>query len=163
MPLISAAPDLVALALAAGALLAAALADLNSFQIPNRYTLAIVIAFLFFALGGGWPAALLGVAAGAIAFAVGTILFAKGWLGGGDVKLLAAVALWVTPPLLAPFALVTSLAGAILSIAMLTPLRRCLPAPPADLAHDTGLRQPIPYGVAIAAGGLFVLLKRVTG
>jgi prepilin peptidase CpaA len=163
MPLISATPDLFALALAAGALVAAALADLNSYQIPNRYALAIALAFLFFALGGGWHAALLGLAAGAVAFTLGAILFAKGWLGGGDVKLLAAVALWVAPPLLAPFALVTSLVGAMLSMAMLTPLRRCLPAPPADLAHETGLRQPIPYGVAIAAGGLFVLLKRLTG
>src|SRR5260370_2268815 len=163
MDLIPATPQLVALALAAGALVAGAIAVLRRYQIPDRYALAITLAFLLFAVGGDWPAALLGVAAGVVTFALGTILFAKGWLGGGDVKLLAAVALWIAPPLLAPFALVTSLAGAILSIAMLTPLRRCLPAPPADLAHDTGLRQPIPYGVAIAAGRLFVLLKRVTG
>jgi prepilin peptidase CpaA len=163
MPLISNAPDLLAVALAASALVAAARADLTSYQIPNRYALAIALAFFFIAVDGGWHAAFLGLAAGAVTFGLGTVLFAKGWLGGGDVKLISAVALWVAPPLLAPFALITSLAGAILSIAMLTPLRRCLPAPPADLAPETGLRQPIPYGVAIAAGGLFVLLKRVTG
>jgi prepilin peptidase CpaA len=159
---ISATPHLLALALAAGALVAAAIADLKCYQIPNRYALAIALAFPVFALGGGWLAALLGLAAGTAAFALGTLLFAKGWLGGGDVKLLAAVALWLAPPLLAPFALVTSLAGAILSMAMLTPLRRCLPAPPVNLSHETGLRQPVPYGVAIAAGGLYVLLQRVT-
>jgi prepilin peptidase CpaA len=162
MALIPATIQLVALVLAAGALVAAAIADLRRYQIPNRYALAITLAFLLFALGGGWPAALLGLAAGAITFALGTILFAKGWLGGGDVKLLAAVALWLAPPLLAPFALVTSLAGAVLSVAMLTPLRRCLPAPPVKLARETGLRQPIPYAIAIAAGGLYVLLQRVT-
>ncbi len=162
MALIPATIQLVALVLAAGALVAAAIADLRRYQIPNRYALAITLAFLLFALGGGWPAALLGLAAGVVTFALGTILFAKGWLGGGDVKLLAAVALWLAPPLLAPFALVTSLAGAVLSVAMLTPLRRCLPAPPVNLAHETGLRQPIPYAIAIAAGGLYVLLQRVT-
>ena len=162
MDLIPVTPQLVALALAAGALVAAAIADLRRYQIPNRYALAITLAFLLFALGGGWPAALLGLAAGVVTFALGTILFAKGWLGGGDVKLLAAVALWLAPPLLAPFALVTSLAGAVLSVAMLTPLRRCLPAPPVNLSHETGLRQPIPYAIAIAAGGLYVLLQRVT-
>jgi prepilin peptidase CpaA len=158
---LSYAPHLFASALAAVALGAAALADVKSYQIPDRYALTIAIAFILFALGGGWQAALFGLAAGAFAFALGALLFARGWLGGGDVKLLAAAALWVAPPLLAPFALVTSLAGAILSAAMLTPLRRYLPAPPADLAHETGLRQPIPYAIAIAAGGLFVLLKRV--
>jgi hypothetical protein len=53
----------------------------------------------------------------------------------------------------------------LLAIALLTPLRRQLPAPPAALAAGTpgALRQPMPFGVAIAVGGLFVLCTRVTG
>jgi prepilin peptidase CpaA len=163
MPPLLATLQLFALALAAGALAAAAVADLRFYLIPNRHAVAVALAFALFALGAGLHEALSGLAIGAAVFALGAILFAKSWLGGGDVKLLAAVALWTPPPLLAGFALATSLAGAGLSIAMLTPLRRCLPPPPAVLAHERGLRQPVPFALAIAAGGLFVLLKRLTG
>lgn len=163
MTLLLAAPQLLALALAAGALVAAAIADLRFYQIPDRHAVAIALAFPLFALGAGLHEALSGLAIGAVAFALGIVLFARSWLGGGDVKLLAAVALWTPPSLLTAFALATSLAGAGLSIAMLTPLRRYAPPPPAALTQKGALRQPIPFAIAIAAGGLFVLLKRVTG
>jgi prepilin peptidase CpaA len=163
MTVLPAAPQLFALAVAAVALIAAAVADLRFYQIPNRHAVAVALAFLLFALGADLDETLSALAVGAAVFALGIVLFARSWLGGGDVKLLAAVALWTPPPLLAGFALATSLAGAGLSIAMLTPLRRCLPPPPAALAHERALRQPIPFAVAIAAGGLFVLLKRLTG
>lgn len=163
MILLPVAGQLVALVLAASALIAAAVADLRSYQIPNRYAVSVVLAYLLFALGLGWQEALGGLAIGAATFAFGIVLFARNWLGGGDVKLLAAIALWVPPPLLAGFALATSLAGAGLSVAMLSPLRRHLPAAPVSPAHERALHQPIPFAIAIAAGGLFVLLKRVTG
>jgi prepilin peptidase CpaA len=162
MTVLPAAPQLFALAVAAVALIAAAVADLRFYQIPNRHAVAVALAFLLFALGADLDETLSALAVGAAVFALGIVLFARSWLGGGDVKLLAAVALWTPPPLLAGFALATSLAGAGLSIVMLTPLRRCLPPPPASLAHERGLRQPVPFAIAIATGGLFVLLKRLT-
>ena len=107
--------------------------------------------------------ALSGLALGAVVFAVGIVCFARRWMGGGDVKLLGAIALWVSLPLVASFALVTSLAGAVLGIIMMTPLRRHFPAPPAALAAAAGrLRQPMPFGAAIATGGLFALVARMT-
>lgn len=163
MTWVPAAPQLAALAVAAVALIAAAIADLRSYQIPNRHAVAVAAAFCVFAFGGGGSEALGGLAIGAIVFLLGIFLFARNWLGGGDVKLLGAVALWVPPPLIGGFALATSLAGAGLSLAMLTPLRRCLPPPPAALAHERALRQPVPFAVAIAVGGLFIFIKRVTG
>jgi len=163
MTVLPAAPQLFALAVAAVALIAAAVADLRFYQIPNRHAVAVALAFLLFALGADLDETLSALAVGAAVFALGIVLFARSWLGGGDVKLLAAVALWTPPPLLAGFALATSLAGAGLSLVLLTPLRRCLPAPPATLAEERGLRQPVPFAIAIAAGGLFVLLKRVNG
>lgn len=163
-------PQMAALALAASALGAAALADLRTYQIPNRYAAAIALAFVVFSLGAGPSEAAVGFAIGATAFLIGTIFFARRWLGGGDVKLLAAIALWVPPPLLAAFTVATSLAGAALSLVMLTPLRGFLPAPPAGLTFSgrtngaaRAMRQPIPFAIAIAIGGLFVLFKRVTG
>ena len=152
-------------AVAAGALVAAALHDLRSYQIPNRFAAAIALAFLVASLGGSLREAISGLALAVVVLAGGIVLFARHWLGGGDVKLLAATALWVPAPLVAGFALVTSLAGAVLAIALLTPLRRQLPTPPTELVAGTAgaLRQPMPFGVAIAVGGLFVLCTRVTG
>lgn len=157
---------LICLATAAGALLAAAVHDIRSYEIPNRFPAAIALAFVAISFTGDLHAALSGLALGTIVFAVGVVCFARRWLGGGDVKLLGAIALWVSIPLIASFALVTSLAGAVLGIIMMTPLRRHFPAPPEALAAAAGsagaMRQPMPFGAAIATGGLFALVARMT-
>lgn len=152
-----------AIALAVCALLGAAYCDIRSYQIPDGFPLAIAGAFIVAALGGSVGETLVAIAIAAAVFAVGVALFARKWLGGGDVKLLAATALWVPPVLLAPFTVVVSFAGALLGIAMLTPLRRRMPPPPALLGDATAgaMRQPMPFAVAIAAGGLFALLSRL--
>jgi prepilin peptidase CpaA len=91
-------------------------------------------------------------------FAIGAFFFARGWMGGGDVKLLAAVSLWAGPSYLSIFAVVTGLSGAVLAAVMMSPLRRHMPMASADALTMTGpAQEPMPYGVAIAAGGLFVL------
>jgi prepilin peptidase CpaA len=98
-----------------------------------------------------------------IVFAVATMFFARGWMGGGDAKLITVTALWAGAPLLSAFTAITCLSGAVLAIVMLTPARRLMPAPSADalsLAAASGTRtgQPMPFGVPIAIGGLFVLV-----
>jgi prepilin peptidase CpaA len=157
---------LLCLAIAACALIAAAVHDIRSYEIPDRFATLIAFAFVVGSLTGGLHTALSGILLGTIVFAVGLGLFALRCVGGGDVKLLAATSLWVTAPLVANFALVTSLAGAALGLVLMTPLRRLFPAPPAELVAVTGtagsLRQPMPFGVAIAIGGLFVLAVRMT-
>lgn len=149
--------------LAACALLGAAFCDVRSYEIPDGFAITIIGAFCLAALGGDLLAALTALAVGVGVFAAGALMFARGWLGGGDVKLLAATALWVPPSLLAPFTVVVSLTGAVLGLAMLSPLRRRMPPPPATLVGETtgALRQPMPFAVAIAAGGLFALLTRL--
>ena len=157
-------PVVMALALivAAAALLWAATSDVRFYRIPNRASAAVGCAFLVMAPEMR-PAFLVGgVAVGVGVFAFGALLFARRLMGGGDVKLLAAIALWCGPTFLTPFALVTSLAGAGLAAVMLSPLARRLPAPPrngwAAAGSDAGaLRQPVPFAVAIAVGGLWVL------
>jgi prepilin peptidase CpaA len=90
---------------------------------------------------------------GGIALALGMVAFARGWVGGGDAKLLAAVALWAGTDLLLPLLVVTSAFGAVLALSLLW-MRQlawpgCLPA----LAPGA----PIPYGVAIAAGAVWLV------
>jgi len=136
--------------------------DLASFTIPNALSAVLAALFLAFAASAGFSFGLLGwhLAAGVAGLALGFILFALGWIGGGDAKLFAAIALWLGFSDLLPYAVIASLFGGGLTIMLV--LARQLPLP-ALLAgrdwlvrlHDA--RSGIPYGVALAAGA-FVLL-----
>lgn len=137
------------------ALLDACRSDLAAFRIPNRCSLMIACAFLVAALAGGMPleGVALALAAGAAVFAGGAALFALKVWGGGDVKLAAAVALWTGFGGLPRFLLVMALAGGVLAVAVLA-LRRLRPeARLASAGH-------LPYGLAIAAGGIDFWLGR---
>ncbi len=156
----------LALSSSAFALVWAAASDLRSYQIPNRASAILAVAFLLMATVVPRAFVLGGLATGAGVLAIGAVLFARRLMGGGDVKLLAAAALWCGPGLLTPFALVTSLSGAALAGVMLSPLRRRLPAPPTGgwvsaKPGASALRQPAPFGVAIALGGLWVLSRYI--
>lgn len=141
------------LALAAAALACvagAAVADVRKFEIPDAWS--IVIAALFAGLAiAEWPlpAWWQHVAAGIVMFAVGVALFARGWLGGGDVKLLAACALWTgfdgLPWLIAG----TTLSGAVLAIVVLAARRFAAPGMRYPALQAGG---PLPYAVAIFGG-----------
>ena len=146
----------IAAAAAAAALVWAAASDIRHYIIPNRTVAIVGAAFLLFACSMPWSFAIGGVLAGLIVFSVAVTCFARGWMGGGDAKLMTAVALWTGSSHLSTFALVTSLAGAALGIVMLTPAWRVMPTPSAEAL---GLaRQPMPFGLPIAAGGLAVLV-----
>ena len=78
----------------------AALRDVTSYTIPNWISLALVAAFPVTALALGLPLNVIGLnlGVGATALAAGMGMFALGWIGGGDAKLLAAAALWIGWP-----------------------------------------------------------------
>lgn len=168
MPLPAALAMGSAVLLSATALLWAAVSDMRTYRIPNLASAGLVAGFLLMAPFMRLSFLVGGLAVGLGVFAVGGLLFARRLMGGGDVKLLTAVALWCGPTFLTSFALITSLAGAALAAVMLSPLARGLPAPPKDgwvsAAPGAGaLRQPVPFAVAIAIGGLWVLTRYVAG
>ena len=72
-------------------------------------------------------------------------------MGGGDVKLAAALALWFSPASTLKFLVLMSLAGGVADAG-----RRSLST---GRARKPG-RPEIPYGVAIAFGGLAILTQR---
>jgi prepilin peptidase CpaA len=146
------------MAVAALALIGAARADARSLQIPDRFALTIVAAFMVAAIGQPIAATGLGVLAGVVVFAGGAWMFARGWLGGGDVKLLAAVAVWAGPSGLPVLLQTTAFAGAALAAVMLVRLRRRTPD---GWAMRAPLAAPMPFGVAIAAGGLALFATRL--
>ncbi len=148
--------------IAAGALIWAAINDIRHYFIPNSIPIIITLSYAVSAFFMPFPHLIGGVLTAALVFTVGALLFARGLMGGGDVKLMAAAALWAGPSLISTFAIAVSLSGALLAALMLSPLRGLMPAPSPEAValtggSDTGLRQPMPFGVAIAIGGLCVL------
>ena len=150
----------LAVSLFAALMIFAALKDLTSFTIPNWICAALALAFAPAALLAGAPLSTIGlgfaVGFGALALAVG--MFALGWVGGGDAKLLAAAALWMGLKALAAFAIYTALAGGALALALvalrsawLRPLAEAGPAWARRLATPG---EAAPYGVAISIGAL---------
>jgi prepilin peptidase CpaA len=156
-------PDLVktvVLGIFAILVIGAAVRDLATFTIPNWISLALMLAFAPAALMAGVSLADIGVgfAVGAGVLALGAGMFALGWIGGGDAKLMASAALWIGLRGLAPFAVYTALAGGLLALGLLA-LRSAWLAPivNAGPAWSKRLATPgesAPYGVAIAVGAL---------
>jgi prepilin peptidase CpaA len=99
-----------------------------------------------------WASAVVGLGV----LALGFMLFSRGLLGGGDVKLMAAISLWAGPDLALPFVFITGIAGGFISLAMIAP--RLFVREGALLAGP-----PVPYGVAVAAGGLYVAFHLLAG
>jgi prepilin peptidase CpaA len=140
----------------------AAACDLASFTIPNRLTLALAVVFAIFGLAAGLTPGIFAIhlAAGLVALAAGFALFAFGYIGGGDAKLFAAVALWLGWHDLLTYAIAASLLGGLLTVAFLG--LRQLPLPVHFMRWNWILKlheknSGIPYGVALASGALAIL------
>lgn len=129
--------------------------DLRSRRIPNRLTIPAAAFGLALQAGlGGWPGLQQAAFGWALGFALLAIPCLLGWIGGGDVKLLAAVGATQGPALALSAGLYGMLLGGLL--ALLTASRARL-----RLAGDraTG-RLTLPYGPALALGTLVALLQR---
>jgi prepilin peptidase CpaA len=134
-------------------LLAAAMWDLKSRTIPNMLNAAIAAGAVPFWWASGlalWPDIALHVAVAAGVFAIFALAFAVGAMGGGDVKMVAAVALWMPYQAVLLLLVVMSIAGGALTIAMVVRHRL------AKAEHKI----EVPYGVAIAFGGLWLISER---
>lgn len=137
--------------------------DLVAFRIPNSVSLALVLLFGLGALAAADPVDWLGHAgAGALLLAVGTVAFARGWLGGGDVKLLVAISVWMGFALLPAYLLAVGLIGGVLALLLL--LLRARLAFTEPLWVRVGLAMPrvlrpgeaVPYGIAIGTAALLL-------
>jgi len=96
------------------------------------------------------------LAGAAVIFAGGAIAFAAGLLGGADVKLLAASSLFAGHGLMLDFLTVVALAGGAMGVAVLAGAAIGPAATADDGAIKPHLRGRLPYGPAIAAGGVWV-------
>jgi len=142
--------------------LAAALSDAARFLIPNRYPAAIALSFLVYAVAKPAPFWAFGLIVAAVMLVIGTVLFARGMVGGGDVKLFSATALWAGIDQFALLAMTTALVGGVLALLRLLPIHWLAPAGTApENGFAAKLQQPIPFGIAIACGAVCVALSRL--
>jgi prepilin peptidase CpaA len=158
----------ISILIAVSLLLLAAAGDVVRRIVPNWLSLALATdGLLLRALGGNL---LFAIAAALLVFMPAVWCWRRGLMGGGDVKLLAAASLLVSPSLVPGYVLVVGLAGGILGLAycaMRLVLRRPSPIRPRALVarilrieqHRISRGFSLPYASAIAAGGVYSLLK----
>lgn len=131
-------------------MIAAAISDLRSRTISNELNAAIALLAIPFWMASGlalWPDVPIQFGAAFAVFLIFAGLFAIGAMGGGDVKMIGAVMLWIPLPLFAPTLMVMAVGGGILSAIMLIHLKLRRSDKPVE----------VPYGVAIAVAGLWAL------
>jgi len=158
---------LIPLAGFAGLMATSAIEDFRRLIIPNGLVLGLCVL---------WPlhvatapmltlsAAGLATLCAAAVFIGGALLFSRGLLGGGDVKLLAVATLWAGPAAILPLLVLTGLLGGLLCLLVLTPVGALITAARSTLrdpprAPESGANPVVvPYGVAIAAAALIVTI-----
>lgn len=152
------------------AVVAAAWTDLRWRRIPNRITVAALLAGAGLAAAVGPGALLSGSLAAGLTFAVGLALFAAGVLGGGDVKLATAAAMFLGLERLPEAVMLAALAGGVLAVTEAVRRGILIPvlldsrdvvvswvtAGRSGQAHSLSSagRVSVPYGVAIALGAV---------
>lgn len=154
----------LAVACLIGLLCWAAFSDFLKFIIPNQVCVAILALYPLYVLSAtaeiDWAG---GIACGAIVFALGFVFFALRLTGGGDVKLLAVVSIWAGPALVLPFLAVTAIAGGVVSVATLVRVApgrlRAAGRMGFSMRETPAMRERVPYGVAIAVGGVYVAVQ----
>lgn len=152
----------IALLLGAGALLvAAAVNDALHYRIPNKISAAMLVFFPLFILTDphdiDWKQHLMVFI---LILSAGFVMFMGHFAGAGDIKLLAVTGLWAGPHQLAVLLAGTAAAGGFvaLGMAVLTLLRN-RKAEERNRPAIAVAKVPIPYGMAIAAGGLNILYR----
>ena len=144
--------DMMALFLAL-LLVAAAAIDIRTRTIPNPLNAAVALLAPLAWLAAGlplWPDAAIQIAVALGVFLLFAAFFYLGMMGGGDVKLAAAIALWLPPVATLKFIVITSLAGGVVTLATMIWHR---------WRRHEGTPE-VPYGVAIAFGGMWLLAQR---
>ena len=132
------------------ALLVAAFTDIRRRQIDNWLNAAVAAGAPLFWWATSlslWPGVAIQIAIAVATFFVLAGLFALKAMGGGDVKLLSALALWLPGVLFLKLLVIMALAGGVLTIVL-------------SMWHITRRRKDqlkIPYGIAIAGAGLWII------
>ena len=139
------------LAALAIALMFAALTDLQRRQIDNWLNAGIALSAPLFWLASGqtWVDVSFHIAIALVIFTLLAVLFAFGAMGGGDVKLLTALALWIDPVSFVKLLVIMSVLGGLLTLVMAG----------LHFARKRKGRIAVPYGIAISFAGIWVIFS----
>jgi len=143
----------ILLGLLALLLVIAAVIDVRTFTISNRLNLTVALLAPLYWWSVGlplWPGVAIQLGVAAAVFGLFAIAFFVGMMGGGDVKLAAALSLWFSTLTTLRFLVFMSIAGGVLTLVVLARHR---------LLKKAG-KPEVPYGVAIAIGALAILTQR---
>jgi prepilin peptidase CpaA len=144
---------LALLGLLAAILLWIAVVDVRTYTISDGLNLTIALLAPIYWWSAGvplWPDAAIRVGVGVAVFLLFASAFYLNVMGGGDVKLAGALALWFTPYETLTLIVIMSIAGGLLTLIVL------------GIHHMRNKegRPEVPYGVAIAVGGMWLLAQR---
>lgn len=135
--------------------------DVLKLRIPNTIPLGLLALFALELLLGASPPAPLGhLLAMFLALAILLPLFALDMLGGGDVKLLAVIALWLGMTKLAPLLILVGITGGIFTLlwlAMRGLIRAWLPGRSLPMSLQAGA--PLPFALPIMMVAILLLPK----
>jgi prepilin peptidase CpaA len=151
----------------------AAFSDLLTFKIPNWIPIALLLAYLVCAVYLQFSFTQIGVdlLCALVVLVIALALFTFNLVGGGDAKLATASVLWIGPENLSSYGVVVALIGGVVTgiviVFRFSHVPDWLSSSPvfAQLADKT---KGIPYGIALALGGLIVyphtaIWSRLTG
>lgn len=143
-------------------LIIAGAGDALSMRISNRLNMLIAVSFFPMAFAASMPLPMLGMhaATGLVLLLAGYALFALRLFGGGDAKLLAAAGLWLGYPASLSFLAWTAIGGGALAMVVVlwsfikldSEIREGFVARRLQF-----LNLDLPYGVALAIGGILAL------
>lgn len=136
--------------------------DGTRYIIPNWLVAAMLlvypVALVMLQRNIDWKLSLAGAA---MVLVIGYVVFAKRLMGGGDIKLLTACALWVGLDVLPDYVMLVALIGGVLAVAVWLARKALLklpkPIPKASLPRILRDGEPIPYGIAIATAFLWMM------
>ena len=133
--------------------------DLLTMTIPNRIPVALVLGYFMLAAMSGMPPQLIvfDLSCGLSVLLVTFLMFSLRWIGGGDAKLAAAIAVWMGWSSIFSYGASAAICGGFITLGILAARARPLPAILARqdwLARLHDSKTGVPYGVALAAAGM---------
>lgn len=133
-----------------GLLVSAGIEDARTREIANWKTAAVALLAPAWWFANGlplWPGVVIQVGVALAVFAIFLVVFHFGLMGGGDVKLIVALALWLPFPTFVTMLMMMSVAGGIVTVVMM--IERAV-------ARNKNQIE-VPYGVAIAVAGILAI------
>lgn len=148
--------------------LVASYCDVRTRRIPNWLTGSLVVAAILVHAFAGIHSVAESLAVMAVLTAAGTVVYALGGIGGGDIKLGIAACGMLSFPLCVPYLLYTAIGGGVLAIVFIvsrgnvreTASRVMLRAMGGSRAVVAAKSETLPYAVAFAFGAILIALSQ---